>query len=172
MRPRSGGNTAAHHAAHFKRQQSHLVAQQNMRRMMMSRRSIVNLVHEIVSTPATVDHLESLAVVLKGVQLESLESFEPERFAAEIRETPFAWLVHILPENKDQAYSFIQIALSILAIIIALASNQNPQTPISLTPDQEKQIIEQIEEHIREQVPPAKSMPTDSPDHEESPDCQ
>ena len=117
----------------------------------MNRRRVADLVHEVVSTPATIEELQNLAVVFKEAQF---ESFDPEQFAASISESPYPWLIRMLPENKDQAYSFIQMLGTILAVIIAvIALRQNPQAPVDVTPDQEKQIIEQLEDHIDDDLP-------------------
>jgi len=165
MRPGSGGYTAAHHAAHFIRQ-SHLVTRQNLMQQ-MRRGQFLPIVQAIVDTPATVENYQKLAEIAQDAQEHNLE---PELLAAEIRETPFSWLIHILPENKDQAYSFIQMVSSIVALIISLvALNQKPQDPITLTPDQEKQIIKQLEECIKNA--PTKPIQTDSPIDRHPPSC-
>lgn len=117
----------------------------------MNRHRVVDLVHEVVSTPATIEELQSLAVVFKEVQF---ETFDPEHFATSVSESSYAWIIHMLPENKDQVCSFIQTLSAILTAILAvIAFRQSLQASVGVTPDQEKQIIEQLKDHIDEDLP-------------------
>lgn len=121
------------------------------------------LLRAVVDTPATIEDYQKLSEIVHGAQENNLA---PEQIAAQIDGTPFAWLIHMLPENKDQAYSFVQALSSILAVIIALvALNQKPEAPIILTPTQEKHIIEQLNDQKR----PATPAPTDIPARKEPP---
>jgi hypothetical protein len=121
---------------------------------------VSRLIRAVVNTPATIEDYQKLGEIVQDAHEHNLGA---DQVMAQIGGTPFAWLIRILPENKEQAYSFIQMLGTILGVIIAIATmSQKTQASVSLTPDQEKQIIEQLDKHIGESRP-VKPTPTGSP---------
>jgi len=157
MGPGSGGHTAAHHAAHFIRQQSHqaaahLAAQQNMRR-----RWVFQLAQAVVETPATIEDYQKLAEIVKDAQEQNLEPGWIE--AKMLESTPFAGLTQYLKENH------LTILSIVLTITLYILSQRQP-TKVEIVKPNIEDIIKELENHIDENRP-AQPIPTDSPDHEQ-----
>jgi hypothetical protein len=126
------------------------------------RGAITELVHEIVSTPATVADLQSLAVVFQTAA--EVDTFDPERLEAELTESPYFWLLRALPQNKAEVHDFIQTICAIVGVILVVAFGiatlhqkpPAPQAPVVVPPDQEKFIVDQLCEPDDENDPPAE----------------
>jgi hypothetical protein len=129
--------------------------------------AVTELVHEIVTTPATVAEFQSLAVVFQAAAAEA-DAFEPERLAEGLHENPYVWLLRTLPENKAEAYNYVQMIFAILSFVAtvvfgvavvelgqAAAPDQQPpvqqQAPVVVTPEQEQQIVQQIRDEIADE---------------------
>ncbi len=162
MSSRIINNSVAVRQAVQMRQRSGQVVRQNM---MMQRHQLSRLVQAVVATPATLENYQELAEIVQEAQQQDLDR---DQLGSRIQEsTPFAGLVRLLPENKDQAYNFFNVLLTAIAIIIAIVFGQRPPAPDptpapTLTPTQVEEIIERVEEHIdqnRQLEPPPTTQP-------------
>jgi hypothetical protein len=154
LNPRQVNNmVAVHHATRMVQQQSHQVAQQNMlRQQMMNRQLLLQVVQQVVETPASLQELQGLAETFQQVQEQGLE---PAQVALEIERSPFNWLLQLLPENKDQAYQFISMVVTIVtAVITILLTQRTPEPTQTITPEQVEQIIERVIERVEQEPPP------------------
>jgi hypothetical protein len=165
-------NSVAVRQAVQMRQRSGQVVRQNM--MMMQRHQLSRLVQAVVATPATLEDYQELAEIVQEAQQQDLVL---DQLGSRIQEgTPFAGLVRLLPENKDQAYNFVNVLLAAIAIIIAIVFGQrgaasDPPPAPTLTPTQVEEIIERVEEHIdqnRQLEPPPSTHPGCDQDSDKS----
>jgi hypothetical protein len=157
------GNNMAVRQATQVRQRSGQVARQNASRLLRpSPIQVAELVREVVATPATLEDYQQLAEIVQDAQEQDLEFGQ---LSSRIQEnTPFAGLLRILPENKDQAYNFANALLAAIAIIIAIVFGQRASAPTpTITPEQQEQIIERIVEHIEQNRPPEPPPTTQPP---------
>lgn len=153
MNSRQVNNMVAVHHATRMVQQSHQVAQQNtLRQQMMNRQLLVQLVQQVVDTPATLQDYQELAEIVQQAQDQHLE---PVQVASRIESGPFNWLLQLLPGNKDQAYQFISMLVTIVAAVIGiLLSQRTPEPTHTITPEQVEEIIERVTERFEQESPP------------------
>jgi hypothetical protein len=157
----NNSNMAALHQAMQVQQQHHQVIQQNMRmqrQQMMHRALLSQVAQQVAATPATLEEYQQLAEVVQEARDQHLE---PLQVAARIEDGPFNWLIQLLPDNKDQAYQFISMLVTIVAAVIAiLTSQRTPEPKQAITPEQVEHIIEKVIEHQdRQHEPPTTTAP-------------
>jgi hypothetical protein len=122
-------NQAAIHAVLRAHQEGTYTTQQNLLRQMMNRQLLTQLVQGVVEAAPAREDVEKLSTIIQEAQESSLEL---ERIEQRIRkETPFVFLLRLLPENKDRAYQFIGIVASVISAIVAilaLVQNDDPRS--------------------------------------------
>jgi hypothetical protein len=139
-------------------QSGHTARQNMMRQQMMQRQLLLQVAQQVAATPATLEEYQELADVVQEVRDQRLE---PLQVAARIEDGPFNWLIQLLPDNKDQAYQFISMLVTIVAAVIAiLTSQRTPEPKQAITPEQVEHIIEKVIEHQDQQPePPTATAP-------------
>ena len=157
----NNSNMAAVHQAMQVQRQHHQVIQQNMRiqrQQMMHRALLSQVAQQVATTPATLEEYQQLAEVVQEARDQHLE---PLQVAARIEDGPFNWLIQLLPDNKDQAYQFISMLVTIVAAVITiLTSQRTPEPKQAITPEQVEHIIEKVIEHQDQQPePPTTTAP-------------
>lgn len=153
-------NVAVQRAAQAIRQNHyHVIQQNNMRVRMMQQQHLARFVQGVIATPATTADLNRLAEIAENAQQQNLE---PDQVEATIREsTPFAALIQLLPKDRSELYMFLTLLVAVLTLIVTMRAPEPTQV---LTPQQVKEIIEQVIEH-QEQHAPAPPPTTTSPSH-------
>jgi mitochondrial fission protein ELM1 len=123
-----------------------------------SRVLLTQVAQQIAATPATLEEYQQFAEVVQEAQEQHLE---PGQVVARIEDGPFNWLIQLLPDNKDQAYQFVSMLVTIVAAVIAiLTSQRTPEPKQAITPDQVEHIIERVIEHQDQQPdPPTTTAP-------------
>jgi hypothetical protein len=151
-------NVAVNQAIRMHQQSGHTARQNMMRQQMMQRQLLLQVAQQVAATPATLEEYQELADVVQEVRDQRLE---PLQVAARIEDGPFNWLIQLLPDNKDQAYQFISMLVTIVAAVIAiLTSQRTPEPKQAITPEQVEHIIEKVIEHQDQQPePPTATAP-------------
>lgn len=154
------GNSVAVHQAHHVIQQSHQVAQQNMRMQMMQRQHLLSqLVQEVVATPATVEDYQQLAEIVQEAKEQTLELGQIE---ARIREaTPFAGTLQFLSNSQNRTE--VWTVLGILVVILLHILNQQQPTKVEVVTPSVDEIVERVVEQMERDQPP-EPVPTTQPD--------
>jgi hypothetical protein len=166
IRPLQANRVAVHHAAQMHQRNSQ-IARQNSMLQQMNRNRLLHLAQQVAETPATLEEYQQLAEVAQEVQGEQLE---PAQLASRIEGGPFNWLITLLPDNKDQAYQFVSMLVTILAAVIAiLTSQRTPQPTQTITPEQVEHIIERVAEQIEHDQHPEPPTTTTAPECEKKP---
>jgi hypothetical protein len=105
---------------------------------------VADIVHEVVSVPATAAQMEQVIELLQGIH----DIAAVDRAASDLEKTPYSPLRRLLPENKEQLLIYIEILLFILGMVhMQMLSTQQQPPPID-----EPRIVREVNEHIDQRI--------------------
>jgi hypothetical protein len=152
------GNTAVRQAIRV-HQQSGQVARQNRSRILSPARvQVVELVQEVVATPATVEDLQRLIdIVSQDVEDPGLELAQVRTQISET--TPFTGLLRFLSDTQNRTEIWTVLAL-LTMIVLYILSQQQPMKVEVVTPKVDE-IVERVVEQIERDHPPEPTTTTE-----------
>jgi hypothetical protein len=117
---------------------------------------VINI-ENIINIDVTYEEYRNLVVIIQEARQHGLKS---EQIESKVRETPFANLAGLLPRDRAELYAFLALLLAVIQLVVNLRTSNAP----TITPEQVREIIQQVEQDSRPQTPTVTpSVPSVTP---------